>query len=673
MRQDELLVVRLGKGATIVRYVEESAAQVTVALGRNRQARIPRDRVLTATGIVPEDQTTVEELREQAQSVSDQIDLSEVWEVVTGEDASVGLEELADLYWEAAPTTIQVAALAIHLDGGSDYFEYNHEGYSARSREAVEEKQARRRAEAERAEATSTLMEGLSAGTVPDDMTPAQSALLDQLRGYAIFGDDFGRSRAVRPLVENLPGFGDLQHRTFGLLVAAGVLSADEPLELIRAGIRTQFPEEVLAETKSVPLAELLLDSSRKDFTHLDVFTIDDQGTDDRDDALSIEPTKGKDAFRLGVHIADAATLVEPGGAIDREADRRMATLYVPEGRIPMVPPELTRLFGSLDPGQDRLAVSLFVEVGPSGALGDWEVKQSVVRSRAALTYQEVDSALQNEGSGRHETLTSLNSIAIAWRSIREEAGAVNIDRPEMAIKLNANGEVSVTVLDRSSPARTLVAELMILSNSVLAEFTRKEGVPAMYRSQPVVDPAGLPSPEGPPKNEADEAFHRYLLAKRLRPAELGTSPAHHPGLGVDAYIQTTSPLRRYLDLIMQRQISHFLAMGEPYYAMDVLAPIVQRAEEELRELARLEDDRKRYWFLKYLLQDRLEGPGAAAFQAVVLDTPPGRSSLTELLEFPFRTRATLPHAVSPGETVTLKLEGVDLWRRTAQFVHVPG
>jgi len=673
VRQDELLVVRLGKGATIVRYVEESAAQVTVALGRNRQAKLPRDRVLAATGIVPADQPAVEQFRDQAQTLVGEIDLAEVWEVLGDDTEAVSLDELADVYWESPATSVQLVALALHLDGASDYFDYDREGYSVLSRHAVEEKQARRKAEAEKADAKSTVMESLSAGTVPDDMTPAQSTLLGQLRGYAIFGDDFGGSRAVRPLIEILPGPGDLQQHAFDLLVAAGVLSADEPLELIRAGIRTRFPEEVVAGARSVPLAELLSDPSRADLSHLDIFTIDDEGTDDRDDALSVEPIDDSDGFRLGVHIADTATLIEPGGDIDVEADRRMSTLYVPEGKIPMVPPELTRLVGSLDPGQDRLAISLLIEVGPSGDLGDWEVKSSVVRSRAALTYPEVDLALQNEGSDRHDTMKFLNAVATVWRSKREEAGAVNVDRPEMSVSLDSKGEVSVRVLDRSSPARTLVAELMILCNSVLADFTRKEGVPAMYRSQAAVDPAGLPSPEGPPENEADKAFHRYLLAKRLRPAELGTTPAHHPGLGVDAYIQTTSPLRRYLDLIMQRQITHYLAEAEPYYTIDALAPIAQRAEEELRELARLEDDRKRYWFLKYLLQNRIEGPGSATFQAVVLDKLPGRSALTELLEFPFRTRATLPQNLLPGQAVNLKLEGVDLWGRTAQFVHVPG
>ena len=124
--------------------------------------------------------------------------------------------------------------------------------------------------------------------------------------------------------------------------------------------------------------------------------------------------------------------------------------------------------------------------------------------------------------------------------------------------------------------------------------------------------------------------------------------------------------------MVMQRQISHFIHHGEVLYSLEDIASIAQRADVQLRELARLEEERKQYWFLKYLNQRYLQpnGEDSAILRAVVLETRPRRAALLELSDYPYRTRAQLQGAWDPGETVTLRLRGVDLWRRVAQFVH---
>ena len=223
------------------------------------------------------------------------------------------------------------------------------------------------------------------------------------------------------------------------------------------------------------------------------------------------------------------------------------------------------------------------------------------------------------------------------------------------------------------SPARMLVTELMVLCNSLMADFCRREGLPAAYRyqDQPEVDEL---VPEAAAVDKAGASpVHLYRMMQRLPPAGLSTTPAAHRGLGVPAYIQVTSPLRRYPDLVMQRQISHYLSTGLPLYPPETVASVAQRAEVQLREIGRLEADRRRYWFLKYLAQSHLAGadPGDtnALFQAVVLDHPPGRHALLELSEYPFRLRAEVDRSRGPGDTVSLRLHEVDLWRRVARFV----
>jgi exoribonuclease-2 len=140
----------------------------------------------------------------------------------------------------------------------------------------------------------------------------------------------------------------------------------------------------------------------------------------------------------------------------------------------------------------------------------------------------------------------------------------------------------------------------------------------------------------------------------------------------VPAYIQASSPLRRYPDLVVQRQISHFLETGEHLYDEEAIASVAQRADVQIRELGRLEEQRRTYWLLKYLDRQRreLEEMGEESlFDAMVLENAQNRSGSLELNDYPFRVRAALPSTAAPGETVTLRLHGVDLWRRVGQFV----
>jgi hypothetical protein len=123
----------------------------------------------------------------------------------------------------------------------------------------------------------------------------------------------------------------------------------------------------------------------------------------------------------------------------------------------------------------------------------------------------------------------------------------------------------------------------------------------------------------------------------------------------------------------MQRQISHFLASGEPVYSADDISSVAKRAEVQMREMSRIEEARRRYWFLKYLMLTRLGAPDEADhFTAYVLENEPRRLAALDLDEYPFRVRVELPNMIEPGTTVTLKLTGVDLWRRQAYFLHVP-
>ena len=669
MLPGEILVARLSGGATIVRFQEERNGRVSVLLGRNKVARVPPERVLLATGVLAAEADRFESFCDDARDTSSEIDLSEVWDVLTDEQEESSLEELAALYWPASPGALELTALLLCLERAADLFVGGTGKYRPRTREDLANLLEKRRREAENARDAQELVEAMSEGRLPDPASPHQASLIEVLVGYAVHGEDLPRSRAARELLEmSAPRTRDLQRACFEMLVRAGVFEEDEPLELRRAGIRPDFPTQASEEAQTVAATFAPQGHGREDLTHLDAVTIDDEETTDRDDALSLEVLES--GYRLGVHIADAGALVPRQGPMDREADRRMASLYLPERTMTMLPDALTRGAGSLDPGEERMAVSLLADLTDEGDVTHWSVVRSKIRSAAALSYKEVDSLLQDEGP-RRPMIEGLYRLAEALRLKREERGAVNLDQPEMNVKVRESGEIAVSVRDRSSPGNRIVAELMILCNSLLARFCSKNGLPAVYRSQRRPDLSGLPDLSGVDERAAP-VMNRYNIARRMQAARVSTEPMAHEGLGVSAYLQATSPLRRYSDLVVQRQVGEFLDEGEPLYMLGEVESVAQRAEVQIRELSRIEDGRRRYWFLKYLGDARIPPGGPDLFEAVVLDSGGRRTALLELVEFPFRTRAELPRSTAAGEVVMLRLQGVDLWRRVGLFVHAP-
>ena len=672
MRPGEIVVARLSRGLGVVSVVESAAARVVLALGRNRVAKLAPSRVVLETGRVVTEQSEVEAFRESCEALDAEIDVCEVWELVVDEHDSVSLSDLVELLFGPRSQQAQTVAVLLHLDRESTYFKEREGVYEPRSREEVEETLTRLRREAERAEAESSLMAALIDGELPDAMTPAQNELVEHLRGFAVHGESYTRQRSVRAMLERAgTGVRDWQQHAFDLLVTAGVLHPDEPLELERYGVPTEFGPEVLAEAGSVALEARLGEPSRRDLGEVPTITIDDAETSDKDDALSVE--RLDTGCRIGVHIADAGALVHAGSAMDREADARMATIYLPERKVPMLPPEVAEQAGSLQPGERRVALSLLVEFDKSGQVGDWRVSPSLVTSRASLSYADADRALDDPAHRWHEILLLLSQIAVQLARDRLEKGALNLNRREMSVKADASGEVEVEVVPRTSPARVMVTELMILCNSLLARFCLQEGLPAAFRSQPPPDLEGVDSEDSGAQQASGSLLHTYRLMRRLQPAGISTTAAPHSGLGVDQYIHATSPLRRYPDLVMQRQIANFLSSGQVTYSPEEVASVAHRADVQLRDIGRLEEERKRYWFLKYLQQTRL-APSVSdderpLFRAAVLEHAPGRDALLELVEYPFRLRARVARDREPGDTVTVRLHEVDLWRRVGRFI----
>jgi len=368
------------------------------------------------------------------------------------------------------------------------------------------------------------------------------------------------------------------------------VFAADENVELLRLGAPVEFPPEVRQAAAELAGAArpLAADSRRQDLTDLSLFTIDGQSTLDFDDALSLEATP--EGLRLGVHIVDVAHVVGKGDPMDLEARRRGSSIYMADQRIPMLPPALAEGLCSLKAGEVRPAISTVVDLSPELSVRGCRILPTIVRVKSQLSYFDVNLLADQD-----PTVVHLRSIARKFREARLAAGAVHISVPEINLWLGENGDINLNRVNRESPGRMLVAEIMILANWLMARFLSENGVPAIFRSQP--EPR-----ERLYRGEEGTLFQHWMQRRLLNRFVLGHAAEKHSGLGLAAYVTATSPIRKYFDLVTQRQVRAVLGLEEPYSAEEI-DRLIEDLSMPMGRVGRLQAGRQRYWLLRYLEQ----------------------------------------------------------------------
>ncbi|MBN2055828.1 RNB domain-containing ribonuclease, partial [bacterium] len=421
--------------------------------------------------------------------------------------------------------------------------------------------------------------------TVPDDT----ESVIEMLKDVVLNGLEAASLRRVKELFRLMGvSSADLPMQ---LLVELGVWRESENLHLHRSGIEVEWPEEVRREAAALVAANGVIApavrAGRRDITHLPLMTIDSPSTLDIDDALSVE-TAGE-LIKVGVHISDVAQFIPSGSLLDQAAMDRGTSVYMPDLKIPMLPAELSEGLLSLVEGRERCAISLLATLDQEGELVEFEVVPTVVRIARRLTYDWVDEHLAGDPE-----LVLLRDLALARRRQRVADGAVLQPKPEVEIWVDDQEQINVMVRKLEQPSHVMVAEWMIFANYLFARFLYENEVPGLYRRQP---PPTEPVPE---MGEYDPVVH-YSLRKLMSRAEVSTEPGPHAGLGVPCYCTATSPIRRYADLLIQRQLhAAILPASTPLEAAD-LAQLMARIEPLISQANMLESTRHRYWLLRHL------------------------------------------------------------------------
>ena len=243
--------------------------------------------------------------------------------------------------------------------------------------------------------------------------------------------------------------------------------------------------------------------------------------------------------------------------------------------------------------GQVRPALSFMIEIDRSYAVKNFQLKPSLIKVQERLTYEEADRRLEAGES----SLSLLYNITAELEARRFEQGGFRVEKRDAAVQLAPDGELKLVEIDENAPSRALVAELMVLTNRVLAQFTSENKIPIPYRSQAEPDQDKISRISSIPAGPARD----YAVRGTLKKSTVSFVPDRHATLGITGYTQATSPIRRYLDLCIQRQVLCFLQHGKNLYSEEQFAKLVAETEEPLRKATAVSRESKRFWLLTYL------------------------------------------------------------------------
>ncbi|MBN1878988.1 RNB domain-containing ribonuclease [bacterium] len=405
---------------------------------------------------------------------------------------------------------------------------------------------------------------------------------------------------AVLKNIRKYPGL-----TAFDILVYLGEFEPDENLDILRLRYPVVFSIQALAELEQMQKVVLPVSSSRRDYTDLSCFTIDGPQTLDFDDAVSCIKLPDN-RLQIGIHITDVAYWVSPGSFLDEEARERGQTLYLPRKTWHMFPTAFAESVASLHTGATKPALSILIHFktsingnpgasSDSGVTNDFlpsiesiTIEPSLINVRHRLTYDDVDARIAEE------PFSMLLKLAVALRHNRLQNGAIIIPRPELTIDARNPARIVIQKRNRQSNAQLIVSELMILANQKIAEKAAESGIAFPFRCQQ--------APEEPVPR-SDEIFNPYIsyCQRRVMPrADQSLVSRKHFTLGLSSYTNITSPMRRYFDVIAQRQFRAILGHDEPYSRQE-LDSILKDLEQSVARAATIAYRQNRYWLLKYL------------------------------------------------------------------------
>ncbi|MBL8492768.1 MAG: RNB domain-containing ribonuclease [Rhodocyclaceae bacterium] len=554
-------------------------------------------------------------LLDAAESQAETIETEFLYEVCG--DAEFAFGELAREYYGHEPGAVESTAILLRLHAAPIWFHRKGKGrFRKAPPEILQAALAGLEKKKHQAAAIERMTADLLAGRLPAEFAP----LIEQL----LYKPD--RNRLEAKALE--AACGESGASAPKLLARAGGIASAHDYHLGRF-LFEQFPEgtdfpthEVAAEPGDLPLAGVR------------AFSIDDAHTTEIDDALSVTPTA--DGWRIGIHIAAPGLGFAPGSPLDAIARRRLSTVYMPGRKITMLPDGLVERY-TLAAGGCPAALSLYLDVGRDLVLRGHESRIECVPIAANLRHHDIEPLFNDEtvAAGTVPPFEFRDELLLLWQLANVfEAGRGKPAANQLGKDYNFRvdwtagdgdgpGRIEIEERKRGSPLDKLVAEMMIVANSTWGRMLDEAKVPGLYRAQ---------------------------NGGKVR---MTTQAAPHEGLGVDCYAWSTSPLRRYVDLVNQWQMIALLRSETAPFApkSDALLTAMRDFELTYAAYAEFQRNMERWWCLRWLRQQ-----GQTRVPARVL-----RESLVRCTHLPLVLRVPSLPALDAGTPVILEVEAIDL------------
>ena len=644
----------------------------TVLAQNGREMTISRNRIInSAAGLDPETKSGRLELLRGADAARRElaigIDLGELWEILEGEGKLFPYDALASLYFGRSAGADEISALGRAVFDDGVRFRFTPEGAMRHCSEEVEriiEKQRR----AEETERSLSAMAEWITGAVKGSLAPeppegeaARAMLLD----LALWGDKAAKKNEAGKILERA-GLPAGESGAVAALTALGEFARHENLELRRLEIPLNFNRETLDAA-----AELAVMSStrqpkeeRLDLTALPTLTIDSSGARDLDDAISVKSLAGG-RFQVGIHITDVAAFITPGSVLDNEARARASSIYLPEGKYPMLPSDLSEGLFSLTLGDVKPAFSFLATLEKDGNVSEYSMHPSLIRVDRQLSFAEADQKMDDDSD-----LVDLWDLAQALVARREASGGVNLNIPKLNVYFMPDGHLNIGLTQWDTPAKIIIGELMILANYLAADLLYKNGYPCPYRYQEKA--RALAKGEAEPVECAAEndfeLMHNLAIRRRTGRTGLSFVPAPHHGLGLSVYTAFTAPMRRYVDLLVARQLRSLAIGAPPALDQQEFLRLALPAYELQQRIQKMQGRRQRYWLFTQLA-DKV----GREYSALIFEQRDRRVRAC-ITDFMLETDLFLPKGEGglvpqmTGRRVTVKLVSVDFEQDTLKF-----
>lgn len=628
----------------------------------------PQQITYIVPGVENFDHAEISDFFQKAQSNLDSTVLEFAWVELLENNKSVTAEELAEMiFGSSEPLESYCAHLLLSRD--EIYFTSLHSKgpcsvYGPRTTVQVEELQRRKLAkEAADKEFEEFVQLLRSAREMPPHAKPPKSSWkveenvwhkIESLQAYAIDACKNDEQKTAGMILKAM-GLTRTASSAVNLLIDIGYFPVHINLDLLKFNIRTDYPIEILSAAES-----LLLESSdpdeidRIDLTSLKVYAIDVDDADELDDALSA--TRLQDGrIKVWIHVADPSSLVQPRSIIDREAFKRGTSVFLPTATYPMFPEKLAMEGMSLKQGKFCNAVTVSVILHSDGSIAEYKVENSVIRPTYMLTYESASELLHLnlEEEAELRILSEAASLRLQWRRGQGAIETASLDtRIKVANPDDPDPMIKLYVENQADPAMRLVSEMMILCGEAVATFGSCNNIPLPYRGQPqsnIDASAYVHLPEGPVRTSA--------IVKIMRAAEMDfRKPIRHGIMGLPGYVQFTSPIRRYMDLLAHYQVKAFLRGDSPPFSAGQLEQMASNVNMHARLANRLFSSGLRYWILEYLRRQ----PKEKRFRALILKFMKDRIAALLLTEVGFQASAWVSVGSQIGDEVVVQVEEAD-------------